>query len=217
MFFATFGTMASGKTRTLVETLEIEKSKGLRTCCLSPEMTRCRNNEDTVSNSSNISGFVTSRDGMKTETIFVDQDEDLAKMFRSLKKNAHSYPFQPIKIVDVIFVDEIQFFSTKQILQLKAISKEIKVCTYGLFYDCDRKEFTSSRLCLDSSDFNFELFAKCENCNGVSYQDCLVKAGNTIEKTEKPFIGINDRYLSLCLECVEKLKDSYFDYEVFRG
>ena len=223
MFRATFGTMASGKTKQMIETIEKERANGNKTCCLLPEIMRCR--DSSIGSPKSRGGIVKSRDGTQTECIFVDQNVNLETMFT--KPEDSSYPFEPVKLVDIIFVDEIQFFPPSQVEQLKKISKVIRVYTYGLLRDCDRREFDPSRLCLALSDQHDELFAKCEECcDGVSYQDYLA-TGQRIAKVangnvngnvgSETFIGINDRYLSLCFDCVEKMKLSYFDHEVFRG
>lgn len=106
---------------------------------------------------------------------------------------------------DCVIVDEVQFSSKRQILELKQISEEFDkpVYTYGLRTDFQLNFFEGSS----------ELFKYADIINGVSKtcscgNEAIVNARydeeGIIYEGDQIVLGSNDKYKSLCYTCYKK-------------
>ena len=99
-----------------------------------------------------------------------------------------------------VLVDEAQFLTRAQVLQLAAIADEdsIPVLTYGLRTDFRGELFEGSAALLGLADNLVELKAICE-CGRKATMNLRVDAtGNTVRDGDQTEIGGNDRYVALC-------------------
>lgn len=104
------------------------------------------------------------------------------------------------RAVDCILIDEAQFLSRAQVLQLAAMCDElgIPVLTYGLRTDFQANLFEGSATLLALADKLVELKAICE-CGRKATMNLRVDAdGHAVASGEQTEIGGNDRYLALC-------------------
>jgi thymidine kinase len=112
--------------------------------------------------------------------------------------------------LDCILVDEAQFLTRDQVLQLCRISDEvgIPVLCYGLRTDFQANLFEGSAALLALADSLVELKAVCE-CGRKATMNLRVDAdGHAVAAGAQTEIGGNDRYVALCRRhFFERLKE----------
>jgi thymidine kinase len=99
-----------------------------------------------------------------------------------------------------VLVDEAQFLTRAQVLQLAAIADEdgIPVLAYGLRTDFRGELFEGSAALLGLADNLVELKAICE-CGRKATMNLRVDAsGQAVREGDQTEIGGNDRYVALC-------------------
>jgi thymidine kinase len=113
--------------------------------------------------------------------------------------------------IHCILVDEAQFLSRAQVLQLAAICDELKipVLAYGLRTDFQGNLFEGSAGLLALADTLVELKAVCE-CGRKATMNLRVDAeGRAVRQGEQTEIGGNDLYIALCRRhFMERLKEA---------
>lgn len=136
-------------------------------------------------------GKVTSRIGLEAEAVMFQMTDNL------LEISANHHSEAPLSCV---LVDEAQFLTRKQVLQLSDVADNlgIPVICYGLRTDFKGQLFPGSESLLAFADEMREVKTIC-HCGSkatmvVRYDDTgkPVKAGDQVE------IGGNDRYVSMC-------------------
>jgi thymidine kinase len=102
--------------------------------------------------------------------------------------------------LDCVLVDEAQFLTRAQVLQLAAIADEdnIPVVTYGLRTDFRGELFEGSAALLGLADNLVELKAICECGRKATMNLRVDTSGNTVTAGAQTEIGGNDRYVALC-------------------
>jgi thymidine kinase len=99
-----------------------------------------------------------------------------------------------------VLIDEAQFLSREQVLQLARIADEsgIPVLCYGLRTDFAAELFPGSAALLGIADALVELKAVC-HCGRKSTMNLRVDAeGHAVIDGKQTKIGGNDRYVSMC-------------------
>jgi thymidine kinase len=99
-----------------------------------------------------------------------------------------------------VLVDEAQFLSRDQVLQLARVADEtgIPVLCYGLRTDFQAELFPGSAALLGLADALIELKAVCE-CGRKSTMNLRVdERGKAVREGAQTEIGGNDRYVALC-------------------
>ncbi len=99
-----------------------------------------------------------------------------------------------------ILVDEAQFLSREQVLQLARLADEAKipVLCYGLRTDFQAELFPGSAALLGIADALIELKAVC-HCGRKSTMNMRVdESGRAVTAGEQTEIGGNDRYVAMC-------------------
>lgn len=99
-----------------------------------------------------------------------------------------------------LLVDEAQFLSREQVIQLARLADEanLPVVCYGLRTDFQAELFPGSAALLGLADALIELKAVCE-CGRKSTMNLRVDAaGNAVREGQQTEIGGNDRYVALC-------------------
>lgn len=99
-----------------------------------------------------------------------------------------------------VLVDEAQFLSRDQVLQLARLADEanIPIVTYGLRTDFQAELFPGSAALLGIADTLVELKAVCE-CGRKATMNLRVDVdGNAVKEGAQTEVGGNDRYVALC-------------------
>ena len=113
--------------------------------------------------------------------------------------------------LDCVLVDEAQFLSRGQVLQLCRVTDElgIPVLCYGLRTDFQANLFEGSAALLALADVLVELKAVCE-CGRKATMNLRVDAdGRAVASGAQTEIGGNDRYVALCRRhFFERLRES---------
>lgn len=102
--------------------------------------------------------------------------------------------------VDCLLVDEAQFLTRDQVLQLARIADELGIpaLCYGLRTDFQGELFEGSAALLALSDKLVELKAICECGRKATMNLRVDREGNAIAAGVQTEIGGNERYVALC-------------------
>ena len=136
-------------------------------------------------------GMIDSRIGLKIPANTYDGGTDLrADVEAELKKRA----------LHCILIDEAQFLTRAQVVQLASICDEldVPVLAYGLRTDFQANLFEGSAHLLALADALVELKAVCECGRKATMNLRVDEDGNAVKQGAQTEIGGNDRYVSLC-------------------
>ncbi len=136
-------------------------------------------------------GYVTSRIGLKADAHKFSPDTDL---FADIVAEHSGRPLA------CVMVDEAQFLSREQVLQLSRVVDEAKVpvLCYGLRTDFQAELFPGSAALLGLADNLIEIKAVC-HCGRKSSMNLRVDAlGKAVKEGAQTEVGGNDRYVALC-------------------
>lgn len=179
----TFGSMGSSKTAiALMKRFDLTES-GFNVLLLKPST----DNRDGVT-------IIKSRIGISAEAKTYGSEESITLKY-----------LDEILECDCVIVDEVQFSSKRQILELKQIAEEFDkpVYTYGLRTDFQLNFFEGSE----------SLFKYADTINGVSKtcacgNEAIVNARyddeGIIYEGDQIVLGSNDKYKALCYTCYKK-------------
>jgi len=128
---------------------------------------------------------IKSRNGLEADCILINSKKD----------------FKKIKNIDIVFIDEAQFLSKKDIDKLREISlkKDIDIYCFGLKADFKGKLFKGSKRLLEIADYFDELSTMCP-CGKKATQNLKYdnKTGNIIKDGDSVECGYEDMYMSVC-------------------
>ncbi len=175
-----YSSMNAGKSTSLLQASYNYRERGMNTVILTPSV-------DTRYGE----GVVTSRIGLQAEAMVVGAEEDL--FVRVTKMNN-------AETLHCVLVDEAQFLSRKQVLQLALICDhlDIPVLAYGLRTDFRGEPFEGSKYLLAIADNLKEIKAICHCGSKATMVIRHDEKGNVITSGESVEIGGNDRYVSMC-------------------
>jgi len=143
-------------------------------------------------------GKIKSRVGLEKEAVIINKDTNIIDIFiKSLKT----------KNIKCVLIDEVQFFSKKQIFQISDIvdDYDIPVICYGLRSDFMLEPFEGSKYLMALADNIEELKTIC-HCGSKAIINTKVINGEIMTKGNQVEIGGNDLYVSLCRKCYKKRK-----------
>ncbi|NMO98206.1 thymidine kinase [Paenibacillus lemnae] len=137
-------------------------------------------------------GYVSSRIGLRRQAIPITESTDIFGMVQ----NQSPKPF-------CILVDECQFLSKSNILQLVRIVDEldVPVMGFGLKNDFRNDLFEGSRWMLVYADKIEEMKTICWFCERKATMNLRLKDGKPIYTGEQIAIGGNDSYVPVCRKC----------------
>ena len=175
-----YSSMNAGKSTALLQASYNYKERGMNTLVLAPTL------DDRYG-----TGLVTSRIGLQSEAVSILPDEDLFARVSSLIVE---------KPLHCVLIDEAQFLSKKQVLQLGRISDhlDIPVLAYGLRTDFQGEPFEGSKYLLAIADNLKEIKAICHCGSKATMVIRQDPDGNVITSGKSVEIGGNDRYVSMC-------------------
>ena len=113
--------------------------------------------------------------------------------------------------VDCILIDEAQFLTRAQVIELAGICDElnIPVLAYGLRTDFQGNLFEGSGALLALADTLVELKAICECGRKATMNLRVDEEGRAVHAGEQTEIGGNDRYIALCRRhFMERLREA---------
>lgn len=151
-----------------------------------------------------------SRIGLESEAITLKENETFKEKVDDLI------------LYDVIITDESQFFTEKQIEELRDFADHwCMVMCYGLKTDFMSRLFTGSKRLLELADCIREIPTSC-GCGKKAILNLKVNNGNVIKDGEQVELGGDDKYLPMCHACyetslisgkpVQHLKTTNFDF-----
>ncbi|MGL6083886.1 MAG: thymidine kinase [Gammaproteobacteria bacterium] len=149
-------------------------------------------------------GYITSRAlSERLPAIVIERDDNLKMTTAVWSKNPH-----------VILVDEIQFFTEKQIEELTAISHNygIPIYVYGLMMSFNGKMFDTVKRAIECGFEVVTLEMPCDHCNEEATHHLLYMNGELQKEGEainvEDFKNKEQRYESVCYECYYKKMNS---------
>lgn len=178
-----YGAMGSAKTANLLMTSFNFEEKGFKVLLIKPSI------DDRFS-----VGYIESRIGIKRKCFLLEKNQSILK---SVNLNGNN---------TIVFIDEVQFLSEKQVNELVYIvdNLNINVFCYGLKTDFTGKLFCGSKRLIEVCDNIDEIKSICECGNKALFNARIDELGNVITEGETIKIGSNESYKPLCRKCFIK-------------
>lgn len=130
---------------------------------------------------------IKSRIGLQAECMTVDRE------YCFLSYNFKGY--------DVIIVDEAQFLTARQVLELKMIAiTYMPVLCFGLKTDFQTHLFEGSKRLFELADSISEIKSICRCGNKAEINSRIIN-GNVVYDGEQVLIGGDDKYEAMCFKC----------------
>lgn len=190
-----YGTMNSAKTMNLLTAVHSYEETNRKCLLLKPALdTRDKN-------------VIKSRAGLEKECITFTKDDDLSKIILICGLVSLG------ETVDAIFIDEVQFCTEKQIMQLVEIAMEldIPVLCYGLKSDYTGKLFPAIQKLMVYADRIEEIKTVCAFCEKKAMMNLRLINNEPVYKGDSIKIedanDTKDRYVQVC-------KEHYFDPKI---
>jgi thymidine kinase len=182
-----YGTMNSGKSIEVLRVAHNYEEQGKTVLLFTPSV-----------DSRYGTGVVTSRIGLHKEAAVVDDATDMFALTREA-------------MPDCVIVDEAQFLSEPQVLQLTEIVDKLKipVLTYGLRADFLGQLFPGSLSLFAWADKIEEIKTICWYCNRKALMNMRYKDGIPVFQGEQIQLGGNESYLPVCRRCYKEAKARY--------
>ena len=178
-----YGAMGSSKTANALITRFNYEERGMQVWLIKPSLD-VRDGADVIR----------SRIGLATKADIITPEMDV---FVEYKKHTDC---------DVIIADECQFFTAKQVDELRAIvdTLNIPVLCYGLRTDFLTHMFEGSRRLFEVADSITEVKTIC-GCGKKAIVNARIDwQGNVITEGGQILLGGNDAYLAMCHSCWRK-------------
>ena len=136
-------------------------------------------------------GVIDSRIGLRAEACTYDPQTPIRAEVESEIKRRR---------IDCILIDEAQFLTRAQVLELASICDELKipVLAYGLRTDFQGNLFEGSGALLALADTFVELKGICECGRKATMNLRVDQSGRAVLAGAQTEIGGNDRYIALC-------------------
>ena len=134
--------------------------------------------------------ILSSRIGLSSECDEISEGDSILKLY-------HENP------TDVIIADESQFFTKRQIDEMRTIVNEynVPILCFGLRTDFKTKLFEGSKRLFEIADSITEIKTICDCGRKATVNARIDKDGNVVTEGEKVFIGGNDSYIAMCHKC----------------
>ena len=134
-----------------------------------------------------------SRIGLEASADIISPETDIFRRFETEKLGQ----------VDVIIVDECQFFTSRQIDQLREIvdAYNLPVMCFGLRTDFQTKLFPGSRRLMEVADSILEIKTICD-CGAKATVNARIDGdGHIVTEGAQVVLGGNDSYIAMCHKC----------------
>ena len=174
-----YSAMNAGKTTQLVQVKYNYQERGQNVLVLKPSI----DNRDGANK-------IRSRIGIECDAIVLNSDTNLVTLVRN---------YQEKDKIDCILIDEAQFLTKKQVLELCTVVDDLNIpcMAYGLRSDFKGNLFPGSDALLALSDSIEELKTICW-CGKKALMNTRLLNGKAVFEGEQVQIGGNESYISLC-------------------
>lgn len=134
-----------------------------------------------------------SRIGLEAEADIISAETDIFRRFETEK----------LGNVDVIIVDECQFFTSRQIDELRQIvdAYDLPVMCFGLRTDFQTKLFPGSRRLMEVADSILEIKTICDCGAKATVNARIDREGHIVTEGAQVVLGGNDSYIAMCHKC----------------
>jgi thymidine kinase len=175
-----YSAMNAGKTTTLLQSNYNYQERGMKTLLFIPSIdTRHKR------------GMIASRIGLVAEAHAFEDTFDFFAYTREVTTTT---------LISCVLIDEAQFLTKPQVLQLTRIVDELKipVLAYGLRSDFMGEPFEGSQYLLAWADELSEIKTICHCGRKATMNPRIDETGNILRKGEQIEIGGNELYIALC-------------------
>ena len=193
-FYFYYAAMNAGKSTNLLQSAHNYEERYMKTIIFTPKL------DDRYG-----VGKVASRIGLDREAEIFEGEDDLYVW------TAHEHQREKLSCV---LVDEAQFLSPKQVLQLTLIVDKLKipVLCYGLRTDFRGEPFPGSMYLMAWADELIELKTICKSGKKATFNARLDEDGNRVTEGDQVSIGLN--YEAQARDIFELDKVSPIDYQI---
>lgn len=135
--------------------------------------------------------MVRSRIGLSSPCEIIRPEDSFVELFDKFKAENGC---------DCVIVDEAQFCSTKQVDELKLLTKQVPVLCYGLLNNFRCQLFEGSKRLVELSDSLQEIKSVCR-CGRKSTVNARFINGKCVDDGPVVFIGGDESYENMCYWC----------------
>ena len=134
-----------------------------------------------------------SRIGLEASADIISPETDIFRRFETEKLGQ----------VEVIIVDECQFFTSEQIDQLREIvdAYNLPVMCFGLRTDFQTKLFPGSLRLMEVADSILEIKTICDCGAKATVNARIDSSGHIVTEGAQVVLGGNDSYIAMCHKC----------------
>ncbi len=135
--------------------------------------------------------MVRSRIGLSSPCEIIRPDDSFVELFDKFKAENGC---------DCVIVDEAQFCTTKQVDELKLLTKQVPVLCYGLLNNFRCQLFEGSKRLVELADSLQEIKSVCR-CGRKSTVNARFINGKCVDDGPVVFIGGDESYENMCYWC----------------
>lgn len=135
--------------------------------------------------------MVRSRIGLSSPCEIIRPEDSFVELFDK---------FKAANGCDCVIVDEAQFCTTKQVDELKLLTKQVPVLCYGLLNNFRCQLFEGSKRLVELSDSLQEIKSVCR-CGRKSTVNARFINGKCVDDGPVVFIGGDESYENMCYWC----------------
>ena len=178
-----YGTMGSSKSaQALMAKLNYEQ-KGMVVMLVKPSLDNRGDGDGQP--------MVRSRIGLSSPCEIIRPEDSFVELFDKFKAENGC---------DCVIVDEAQFCTTKQVDELKLLTKQVPVLCYGLLNNFRCQLFEGSKRLVELSDSLQEIKSVCR-CGRKSTVNARFINGKCVDDGPVVFIGGDESYENMCYWC----------------
>jgi len=175
-----YSAMNAGKSTVLLQSAYNYKERGMDTLLFIPAIAMREQKK------------ISSRIGLSAEAVSFDPEFQLFDYTKNIKQKNPK--------IQCVLIDEAQFLTKDQVLQLTEIADELNmpVLAYGLRSDFLGEPFPGSQYLLVWADNLIEIKTICHCGKKATMNTRIDQKGNPVKKGGQVHIGGNESYVSMC-------------------
>ncbi len=178
-----YGTMGSSKSAQALMAKFNYEQKGMVVMLVKPSLDNRGDGEGQP--------MVRSRIGLSSPCEIIRPEDSFVELFDKFKAENGC---------DCVIVDEAQFCTTKQVDELKLLTKQVPVLCYGLLNNFRCQLFEGSKRLVELSDSLQEIKSVCR-CGRKSTVNARFINGKCVDDGPVVFIGGDESYENMCYWC----------------